>query len=352
MARSPRNNTEVTVPSVLAFSRKIEPSDGLMQAGLWENKNDNNAWQNIELHDKRNRATKSQYGVADEEKIQPNIVWGDDANLPHDLDTLKVTFTVKFLGNISQAVTYSDKPIGFMEGLQTAYQNYQKDVGLLPLAKRYAQNLANARFLWRNRIGAEQIEVKITDTENQDNSWTFSAFDFELHDFDQSNSQIDELVTCIADSFETGKYLLLKIEAFAKVGLGQRIFPSQKMRGKDTRENSPTFGKSKFLHQIKTPTGLCAGLHSEKIGNAIRTIDTWYESETDLAVKPAIAIAIEPYGSVPTQGQAYRTSKTDLYTLMVKWVKKEEMSMEEQHFVVANLIRGGLFGGSKKNEEE
>lgn len=43
------------VPSVLAFSRKIEPSDGLMQAGLWENINDKHAWQNIELHDKRNR---------------------------------------------------------------------------------------------------------------------------------------------------------------------------------------------------------------------------------------------------------------------------------------------------------
>lgn len=336
MAKATKTKTEAPVPSVLAFSRKIEPSDGLMQAGLWDNKNNHQAWQNIELHDKRNRATKSQYGVADEEKIQPNIVWGDDASIPHDMDTLKVTFTVKFLGNIDQAVANSRPE--FLDKLQQAYQNYQQQVTLLPLAKRYVQNLANGRFLWRNRVGAEQIEVTITDTENRDKSWTFDAYNVALQDFDQQDAKLDELAQYVANSFSTGKYLLLKVEAFAKVGLGQRVFPSQEMRDKD-KDN-----KSKFLYQIKTPTGLCAGMHSEKIGNAIRTIDTWYVAEDNQLMKPAIAI--EPYGSVPTQGKAYRTSKTDLYSLMVKFINNEEMSDDEKHFVVANLIRGGVFGGN------
>lgn len=336
MAKATKTKTEAPVPSVLAFSRKIEPSDGLMQAGLWDNKNNHQAWQNIELHDKRNRATKSQYGVADEEKIQPNIVWGDDASIPHDMDTLKVTFTVKFLGNIDQAVANSRPE--FLDKLQQAYQNYQQQVTLLPLAKRYVQNLANGRFLWRNRVGAEQIEVTITDTENRDKSWTFDAYNVALQDFDQQDAKLDELAQYVANSFSTGKYLLLKVEAFAKVGLGQRVFPSQEMRDKD-KDN-----KSKFLYQIKTPTGLCAGMHSEKIGNAIRTIDTWYVAEDNQLMKPAIAI--EPYGSVPTQGKAYRTSKTDLYSLMVKFINNEEMSVDEKHFVVANLIRGGVFGGN------
>ena len=337
MAKSPKVKTEAPVPSVLAFSRKIEPSDGLMQAGLWENINDKHAWQNIEFHDKRNRATKSQYGVADDEKIQPNIVWGDDASIPHELDTLKVTFTVKFLGNIDKA-TANNRP-EFMEKLQQAYANYQQTIGLLPLAKRYAQNLANARFLWRNRVGAEQILVKITDSENPEKTWQFNSDDnISLQNFDQDNATINELANHIADSFTTGKYLLLKVEGFAKVGAGQRIFPSQEMRDKD-KDN-----KSKFLYEIKTPTGLCAGLHSEKIGNAIRTIDTWYDSELESGIKPAIAI--EPYGSVPTQGQAYRTSKKDLYSLIVKFINNEEMPAEEKHFVVANFIRGGVFGGN------
>ena len=338
MARKTKAKTEAPVPSVLAFSRKIEPSDGLMQAGLWKNQAQSEVWQNIELVEKRNRGTKSFYGVkTDEEKKHSNPVFGDDASIPHDMDTLKVTFTVKFLSDISQVVA-CEKPI-FTEKLQQAFAKYKQEFGLLPLAKRYAQNLANARFLWRNRVGAEQIVVKITHSENLDKNWQFSNDDkISLHDFEQSNAKVEDLAEHIVNSFETGQYLLLKVEAFAKVGAGQRIFPSQEMRDKD-KDN-----KSKFLYQIKTPTGMCAGLHSEKIGNAIRTIDTWYDSELDGDIKPAIAI--EPYGSVPTQGKAYLTSQTDLYSLMVKWINQDEMPAEEQHFVVANLIRGGVFGGN------
>ncbi len=342
MAKKAKTKDQAPVPSVLAFSRKIEPSDGLMQAGLWENQDKPQAWQNIEIYDKRNRGVKSHYGVDEKEKRQHNPVWGDDATLPHELDTLKVTFTIKFLGNLDQA-TANDEP-EFLIKLRHSYSNYKQDIGLEPLAKRYAQNLANARYLWRNRIGAEGVVVKVINTENPTQSWKFEdAQKISLHDFEVQNTKIDELAKLIANSFETGEYLLLKVEAFAKVGLGQRVFPSQEMRDKDDEKNSKTKGKSKFLYEIKTLQGNCAGLHSEKIGNAIRTIDTWYVAKEELPFKPAIAI--EPYGSVPTQGDAYRTSETDLYSLMAKWINQEDISIEEQHFVVANLIRGGVFGG-------
>lgn len=346
----PKKSTEAKdntlVPSVLAFSRKIEPSDGLMQAGIWSSdigKLHSQTWRNIELHDKSNRGVKSQYGVADEEKHQPNPVRGDDASLPHDLDTLKVYFTVKFLGDIAKA-TANNKP-EFGEKLVTVFQTYQDEIGFVPLARRYAYNLANGRFLWRNRIGAESVIVRIYDTENPKQEWIFdNARAMPLNDFDTENTKLDELANCIAESFKTGKYLLLGVETFAKVGLGQRVFPSQEMRDKD-KDN-----KSKFLYQIKTPNGLCAGLHSEKIGNAIRTIDTWYEFSQaddlfDKTIKPAIAI--EPYGSVPTQGQAYRknASEGDLYNLMADWINEKDISDDNKHFVVANLIRGGVFGG-------
>lgn len=341
--KTPKAENKAPVPSVLAFSRKIEPSDGLMQAGIWQDdlaKLSTQSWQNIELHDKSNRGVKSQYGVANEEKHQPNLVRGDDASLPPHLDTLRVSFTVKFLGDIATATTNNEPKFG--EKLAEKVKEYQETIGFVPLARRYAQNLANGRFLWRNRVGAESVWVKISDSENGDQSWEFDALSLELHDFKVKNEQLDDLTACIADSFATGKYLLLKVEAFVKVGLGQRVFPSQEMREKD-KDN-----KSKFLYEIKTQNGLCAGLHSEKIGNAIRTIDTWYDFPQaddlfDKTVKPAIAI--EPYGSVPTQGQAYRTSKTDLYSLMVAWINNKPISDDGKHFVVANLIRGGVFGG-------
>lgn len=56
---------------------------------------------------------------------------------------------------------------------------------------------------------------------------------------------------------------------------------------------------------------------------------------------------MEPYGSVTTQGKAYRQpkAKADFYTLFDGWVLKDQaLSIEEQHFVMATLIRGGVFG--------
>ena len=89
-----------------------------------------------------------------------------------------------------------------------------------------------------------------------------------------------------------------------------------------------------------------AGLHSQKIGNAIRTIDTWYSDEY------RFPIAVEPYGSVTTMGTAFRQpkNKNDFYNLFDNWVLNDKaLSLEEQHFVIATLIRGGVFGASGKD---
>lgn len=85
-------------------------------------------------------------------------------------------------------------------------------------------------------------------------------------------------------------------------------------------------------------------MHSQKIGNALRTIDTWYPQAEELELGP---IAVEPYGSVTSRGKAYRqpAKKMDFYTLLDSWVTKGQMpDIAQQHFVMATLIRGGVFG--------
>jgi CRISPR-associated protein Csy3 len=46
-------------------------------------------------------------------------------------------------------------------------------------------------------------------------------------------------------------------------------------------------------------------MHSQKVGNAIRTIDTWYPGYENHQ-RP---IAIDPYGAVTNLGRAYRQPK-------------------------------------------
>ena len=96
--------------------------------------------------------------------------------------------------------------------------------------------------------------------------------------------------------------------------------------------------KSKVLYDVN---GIAA-LHSQKIGNALRTIDTWYPQADDIG-----PIAVEPYGSVTSRGKAYRQpkEKIDFYNLLDNWIVKDKTpDVEQQHYVIATLIRGGVFG--------
>jgi len=49
------------MPAVIAFDRKLEPSDALMYSGNWNSIASENTWQAIELFDRRNRAVKSNF---------------------------------------------------------------------------------------------------------------------------------------------------------------------------------------------------------------------------------------------------------------------------------------------------
>ena len=85
-------------------------------------------------------------------------------------------------------------------------------------------------------------------------------------------------------------------------------------------------------------------MHSQKIGNAIRTIDNWYPDAK-------FPIAVEPYGSVTTLGTAFRQpkQKLDFYSLFDNWILKDlAPDNEQQNYVMAVLIRGGVFGASGK----
>ena len=79
-------------------------------------------------------------------------------------------------------------------------------------------------------------------------------------------------------------------------------------------------------------------------------MDTWYPDEESFS--QLAPIAVEPYGSVTSQGKAYRQPKVkmDFYSLLDAWVLKDQAPEQvQQHYVIANLIRGGVFGESGKD---
>jgi CRISPR-associated protein Csy3 len=328
------SDVRLKTPSVLAFEGKLIPSDGLMFAGNL----DEDAWQPILVGEKAVRgtisnrlksATANDPAKLDAEVSKANLQTVDLAALRHNTSTLKLNFTLRVLGDLHVPSTCND-PI-YQSALADKIQVYQRETGFKELAMRYAYNIANGRFLWRNRVGAEVVKV-IAST--SDKSFTFNSYDFSLRAFDE-HPDLQELATVIQGGL-TGQHAFIRVEAFSKLGEGQTVFPSQELvLGGEKGDKSK---KSKFLYHLDGQ----AAMHSQKIGNALRTVDTWYQNASEIG-----PIAVEPYGSVTNRGVAYRQpkDKQDFYNLLDDWMKKgKPPSPEQQHYVIAVLIRGGVFG--------
>lgn len=337
------SKNKIEVASVLSFEKKLVPSDAFFYGTQWENR------ENIEplaLIEKSVRGTISNrlkpVTAKDPLKLnaeveKANLQRVDACALTEHQDTLKVSFTLKVLSDLANPSACNDKD--FLASYRAAINEYIEQFGFEELAKRYAYNIANGRFLWRNRVGAEAIEVVVT--LNTDTVLTFNALEYPLNNFDKTDKQLEQLAAAIAESFKNpDQYLLIKVEAYALVGKAQEVYPSEELV---LDKNDSKDKKSKILYSVNN----VAAMHSQKIGNALRTIDTWYPE----FIEHKMPIAIEPYGAVTNLGRAFRTpkDKNDFFTLFDKYATGGEMENDEQkHYVIAVLIRGGVFGKSAK----
>lgn len=345
-----KNNDTV---SVLAFEKKLVPSDGYLFGCQWETKEQATP---LALQEKSvrgtisNRFNKKDAGdfTKDPAKLDakvesPNLQRVDACSLGQDQDTLKLHFTLKVLGGLAQPSACNNTL--FKQSYSAAVSQYIAKYGCVELAKRYATNLANARFLWRNRVGAEEVEVQVKAlNKGAEQTWIFDAKQFSTRHFDHNDQQIASLAERIAKALASeSEHLMLQIDCYAKVGKAQEVYPSEELVL--DKGNSKT-KKSKILYAVNDH----AAMHSQKIGNALRSIDTWYPDYAS-EEQSAGAIAIEPYGAVTNLGRAFRTpkDKQDFYTFFDKWARGERLPREEdEHYVMAVLVRGGVFGESDK----
>lgn len=348
-----KNIMNFATPTILAFEAKLLCSDAIMHSGNWLNINSAEEWQPIKIEEKSVRGTKSHWQASgsDEHKdhakflqdiAQANPQTLDNAALPFNADTLKVSWTLRVLGNLAQSSACNNPE--YDGKLGTLINGYSEEHQFDELAKRYATNIANGRFLWRNRIGAENVRILVYLEEEKD-PLEFNAYDFKLSNFDNNDSDLNKLASVIKQGLSdtTGeKFTFIKVIAFSKLGNGQQVYPSQDM-------NMEKSEKGKVLYKLNTNSdNEIAAMHSQKIGNAIRTIDNWH-SQADKSGP----IAIEPYGSVTVRGRAYRPlNNGSFYKVLENWMNDKEPNDPEKHYMIATLIRGGVFSGEKKDKKK
>lgn len=343
----PKKDAPVSA-SVLAFEKKLTPSDGRFYGTAWDSRHADAPALAVREKSVRgtisNRLKKAQQEdplKLDAEVEKPNLQTVDSCALGSDQDTLKLAFTLKILSGVEKPSACNNAE--FYASYARAAQGYIKREGFKELALRYATNIANARFLWRNRVGAEKIEVQVkASSADAQEAWSFDAKALSTRHFKIRDPGIEALATHIAAAL-SGKqeYLLLDVNAYALIGSAQDVYPSEELVLDKGNGKSK---KSRILYRIDD----IAGMHSQKIGNALRTIDTWYPNFEQEQVGP---IAIEPYGAVTNLGKAYRSpkDKADFYTLFDRFARGEGLAdVNDEHYVMAVLVRGGVFGESAK----
>lgn len=336
--------SELKMPSVLSFERKLDISDALFYETNWDKFNYDHA-RPITLREKSvrglivNRLKKSKN--PEEELKKANLQKIDTAALSQECDTLLIKFSLRVNGRVYQPVTCNNP--SFKKRLEKVVTAYTDINHFIVLAERYAYNLACGRFTWRNRLGADEFKIIVTqrDSRKKIEQLEFNALDFNLTNFDKKNDQLIALSTAFNDALASDNFSLFEVCAYLKIGNGQEVYPSQELiLDKQTK-------KSKTLYSINGT----AALHSQKIGNALRTIDTWYQG---YGIDHKFPIPIEPYGNCSQSGSVFRLPKKgDFYSLFDSWtIKNKALSTDEQHYLIAMLIRGGVFGESEKAKEE
>lgn len=329
--------------SVLAFEKKLVPSDGYMYGTTWENRTVETALKLTEksvrgtISNRLKGAVKNDPAKLNAEVEKANLQTVDSCALEPDQDTLHLHFTLKVLGGIHKPSACNSS--AFQQSYAEAVKDYIGREQFAELGRRYALNIANARYLWRNRVGVEAVEV-IVKAPQDGMDWTFDAKTFDVRTMACDDPQVVSLGERIAKALASeDDFAMLEIDCYAKVGKAQEVYPSEELvldKGKGR--------KSKVLYAVND----IAAMHSQKIGNALRSIDTWYPDFEDETVG-AGPIAVEPYGAVTSMGKAFRANKHDFYTHFDKFARGEKLArIEDEHYVMAVLVRGGVFGESDK----
>ncbi len=380
----------VKFPTNLSFCRSIDVGDGyffstsfdaptnltpvpILQRGISGSQS-----QTSLIKGKKNIKTENGVTTIIADEIhQGNCQLIDYAALPQEHDTLVVKYDMSVVSN-------SREPFGCSENSFTAdlekFTRYAHNAGVYrTLAQMYLWNIVNGRTLFRNNYGIVTTTLTVEKLVKSDgfvaatkrDAVTVEAVKFSLKKFDAD--AVDTYLGIIVDDFTealTTEDVVLNIKVVSKVKLrsAATVWPSQEF------VNNKSKGRGAILSSIqinwKGDIINQATFHSQKLGNAIRTVDTWANG------KP---IPAEPFGYHRMTGTAYRNqamlknganiaelvefSETDA-NHFYEYLKNlrslndalaaDADSVHKNYisYVIAVLIRGGVFGISDKKEKE
>lgn len=350
------------LPGVLAFQRRHVVTDALMYNeidGEYEAhpvpvvRHGIRGTQNVNEGKGDGQGTASKGSVREISNIQTT----DSAKLDPRADALIVTFGLRLLdmAAVLDACVAADKVDGQLlrDSLSDFVARAQDSEGLREVCRRYARNVLNGRWLWRNRTIAAAIQIRAFQGNTQ--IADCDALTLPLHRFDAYSAEERAVAELLARGLRGEPATGVKVVARLTFGVqgSVEVFPSQ-----NYIENKPT-GFARSLYRIGKPEPKSrdepvefrrmgqAALRDQKIFNAIRTIDTWYPSYPETG----LPIAVEPMGASLSQQAFYRPKEVSSFALF-KRLFSIDPNAPDGMFCIAALDRGGVYSESDKAVKE
>lgn len=302
--------------------------------------------------------------------------------LPDNVDTLVIKYGVMF--HAPEIYIYDKNGLALVqEFLERSQDVHGYGLELYrELASRYVWNILNGRVFFRNRELTNQVHTKISFSnrkiknektgddkkivinyvfDGNFNDITYYSLDFinNLEDNVLKNNLID-LIENIAHSLMGQPYVKdgviyppftgLNIESTISLYDGAEIFPSQNFGGNEGRR----------FYVINDEQ---VGLHSQKIGNALRTIDTWYNEGK---ISEASPVEFFGYNKKKKDVSRYDHDNSIFHMIlnyMSDWVVDgniiipDNISRDRMLYTLAVFCRGGILttiinDKAKKEKEE
>lgn len=365
-----------TLPSNLSFRRSIDVSDGLLSSVMPDGTLLPVIVEQVTVRGAMGMSTagysKSGKPLSLDETAKaqnpttPNIQTIDRASLNAGSDTLDLSFSMAFHngGGKPDACgkdTYRAALAEFMVAACTSCL-------YVDLAARYLWNIVNGRVLWRNNYGIAAGCTLTTDMGVATFEWgslrqrdTFPGVAALAAACAPGSLTVEILIARIAGALSGAQGLFaINVSLRSASYKGAEVWPSQEFVEKtQTLRNRREISRILAHRTVKVDNAAVwqGVMHSQKIGNAIRTVDEWH-GDVNFG-----AIPVEAFGWVQSELAATRApakdgSGLDAYRSLESVAKTAAGLLEDAVgarelglYTLALIIRGGVFGVSEKEEK-
>lgn len=350
------------LPEVLSIQRGTIVTDGIMSSIIRKTKPDGEEYEILEP------IRVIRHGIrgitADPDSLDVyNIQRTESAKTSPKSCGLHVEFSIRYIPARGLLFACSDASYrkAFNAMIERMFLNPDGCNELDEVCRRYARNILNGRWLWRNRVlGEVTIEAKHLDQVYSGAGSTLSGFD------DYTSDEI-RLAQVIAGQLRGVSHDPITVSGRVMFGFtGEvEVFPSQNMvTGKPdgfarSLYKVDPISRRDLLAILAKRSGEDAGefaadmidmgiaaIRDQKIGNAIRTIDTWYP---DYAQRKVI-IPIEPNGaSIELNDFCRDRNAAKALLSSIDEIQSRFAFDQDLAYLLAVIVRGGVF--SEKDEE-